>query len=175
MTTLTTPHLLTEEMLARFDERNPVYDRENRFFDEDWNELKGSGYLLATVPSDMGGAGLGLDEYSKLVRRLAYVAPATALATNMHCYWGGVATDLMHAGDDSCRWVLDKMVEGEVFCALHGEAGNDIPLLLAVASHTPSIVDVALLLALLAAFASVAFVRSAVSRAAPSSDATALK
>jgi alkylation response protein AidB-like acyl-CoA dehydrogenase len=134
MTTLTTPHLLTEEMLARFDERNPVYDRENRFFDEDWNELKGSGYLLATVPSDMGGAGLGLDEYSKLVRRLAYVAPATALATNMHCYWGGVATDLMHAGDDSCRWVLDKMVEGEVFCALHGEAGNDIPLLLAVAS-----------------------------------------
>jgi alkylation response protein AidB-like acyl-CoA dehydrogenase len=134
MTTMTTPHLLTDEMLSRFDERNPVYDRENRFFDEDWNELKGSGYLLATVPSDMGGAGLGLDDYSKLVRRLAYVAPATALATNMHCYWGGVATDLLRAGDDSCRWVLDKMVEGEVFCALHGEAGNDIPVLLAVAS-----------------------------------------
>ncbi|MGA7420777.1 MAG: acyl-CoA dehydrogenase family protein [Acidimicrobiales bacterium] len=131
---MTTPHLLTDEMLSRFDERNPVYDRENRFFDEDWNELKGSGYLLATVPSDMGGAGLGLDDYSKLVRRLAYVAPATALATNMHCYWGGVATDLLRAGDDSCRWVLDKMVEGEVFCALHGEAGNDIPVLLAVAS-----------------------------------------
>ena len=95
MTTMTTPHLLTDEMLSRFDERNPVYDRENRFFDEDWNELKGSGYLLATVPSDMGGAGLGLDDYSKLVRRLAYVAPATALATNMHCYWGGVAADLL--------------------------------------------------------------------------------
>ncbi len=134
MTTLTTAHLLTEEMLARFDERNPVYDRENRFFDEDWNELKGSGYLLATVPADIGGAGLGLDDYSKLVRRLAYVAPATALATNMHCYWGGVAADLVRSGDDSCRWILDKMVEGDVFCALHGEAGNDIPLLLAVAS-----------------------------------------
>ena len=50
-------------MLARFDERAPVYDRENRFFDEDWEELKRSGYLLAAVPTEFGGAGLGLDEY----------------------------------------------------------------------------------------------------------------
>ena len=92
--TVATTELLTDDMLARFDERAPVYDRENRFFDEDWAELKESGYLLATVPTEFGGAGLALDEYSKLVRRLAYVAPATALATNMHCYWTGVAADL---------------------------------------------------------------------------------
>ena len=29
------------EMLARFDERAPMYDRENRFFDEDFEELRG--------------------------------------------------------------------------------------------------------------------------------------
>ena len=97
MSTLTTTDLLTDDMLARFDERAPVYDRENRFFDEDWEELKGSGYLLGPVPADMGGAGLGLDEYAKLVRRVAYVAPATALATNMHCYWMGVAADLLRS------------------------------------------------------------------------------
>ena len=38
-----TTDLLTDEMLARFDERAPVYDRENRFFDEDFEELRASG------------------------------------------------------------------------------------------------------------------------------------
>ena len=84
------------------------------------------------MPVELGGSGLGLDEYSQLMRRLGYVAPATALAVNMHCYWMGVAADLLKAGDDSCRWMLEKAAEGEVFCALHGEAGNDLPLLLVV-------------------------------------------
>ena len=110
--TMTTADLLTDEMLARFDERAPVYDRENRFFDEDWEELVDSGYLLAAVPTEFGGRGLGLDEYTKLVRRLAYVAPATALATNMHCYWMGVAADLLKTGDDSCRFILEKACRG---------------------------------------------------------------
>lgn len=126
--------LLTEEMLARFDERAPVYDRENRFFEEDWQELKDSGYLLAAVPTDLGGSGLGLDEYVRLQRQLSYVAPATALAVNMHCYWTGVAADLARNGDESCRFLLEKVAAGEVLCALHGEAGNDMPLLQAVAT-----------------------------------------
>jgi alkylation response protein AidB-like acyl-CoA dehydrogenase len=128
--------LLNDDMLARFDERAPIYDRENRFFDEDWEELESSGYLLGPVPSEFGGSGLMLDDYVRLQQRLAYVAPATALAVNMHCYWTGVASDLLRAGDDSCRWMLERAVAGDVFCALHGEAGNDLPLLLAVASAT---------------------------------------
>lgn len=134
--TITTTELLTDDMLARFDERAPVYDRENRFFDEDFEELRRSGYLLAAVPTEMGGSGVGLDEYVRLVRRLAYVAPATALAVNMHVYWTGVASDLLKQGDESCKWILEKAAAGEVFAALHGEAGNDLPLLLAAASAT---------------------------------------
>ena len=126
--------LLTGEMLARFDQRAPVYDRENRFFDEDWQELKDSGFLLATVPTELGGSGLDLGQYVGLLRQLAYVAPATALAVNMHCYWTGVASDLLGQGDDSCRFLLERAAAGDVLCALHGEAGNDIPLLLAVAT-----------------------------------------
>ncbi len=137
MTITTTEDLLSDDMLARFDERAPMYDRENRFFDEDLDELRSSGYLLAAVPTEMGGSGLALDGYAALVRRLAYVAPATALAVNMHCYWTGVAADLLKMGDDSCRWILDKAVDGEIFCALHGEAGNEMPLLYAVATATP--------------------------------------
>jgi alkylation response protein AidB-like acyl-CoA dehydrogenase len=54
----------------------------------------------------------------------------------MHCYWMGVAADLLAHGDASCEWMLDKAADGEVFAALHGEAGNDMPLFLAVASAT---------------------------------------
>jgi alkylation response protein AidB-like acyl-CoA dehydrogenase len=130
---ITVDGLLTEEMLARFDERAPRYDRENRFFDEDFEELRDSGFLNLAVPTEFGGLGLGLDEYSQLVRRLAYVAPATALAVNMHVYWTGVAADLLRNADDSCRFILEKAAEGEVFAALHGEAGNDVPVLLSSA------------------------------------------
>ena len=80
-----TTEVLTDEMLARFDERAPTYDRENRFFAEDFDELRESGYLSASLPTDLGGAGLSLSEVNRLQRRLAYHAPATALgepATN---------------------------------------------------------------------------------------------
>lgn len=122
--------LLTDDMLARFDERAPIYDRENRFFDEDFEELRDSGFLRAAMPTEFGGSGVGLDGYSSLARRLAYVAPATALAVNMHMYWTGLAADMLKAGDDSCRFILERAAEGEIFAAIHGEAGNDIPLLL---------------------------------------------
>ncbi len=133
MTTTTTSDLLTDDMLARFDERAPVYDKENRFFDEDFEELRASGFLTLAVPTDMGGSGLTLDAYSKLARRLGYYAPATALAVNMHVYWTGLAADLLRAGDSSCRWILEKAAAGEIFAAIHGEAGNDVPLFLSTA------------------------------------------
>jgi alkylation response protein AidB-like acyl-CoA dehydrogenase len=79
---------------------------------------------------ELGGAGLRFAEIQELQRRLAYVAPATALAVNMHFYWTGVAADLWRAGDASCEWILRESTNGAVFAAGHGEAGNDIPVLL---------------------------------------------
>src|SRR6476469_2727152 len=69
--------VLTEEMLARFDQRAPLYDRENRFFTEDFEELKAAGYLATSLPTEYGGAGLTLAEINRMQRRIAYVAPAT--------------------------------------------------------------------------------------------------
>jgi alkylation response protein AidB-like acyl-CoA dehydrogenase len=122
--------LLPDDMLARFHERAPGYDRENRFFDEDFEELRRSGYLTIGVPTDLGGGGLSLAEVCRAQRRLAYRAPATALAVNMHVYWTGVASDLRRMGDPSLEWILREAMAGEVFAAGHGEAGNDLPLLL---------------------------------------------
>jgi alkylation response protein AidB-like acyl-CoA dehydrogenase len=122
--------VLTEEMLQRFDSRAATYDRENRFFDQDFEELRAAKYLTLPVPSTFGGAGLSLAETCREQRRLAYHAPATALAVNMHLYWAGVAADLWRRGDHSLEWMLREAAAGEIFAAGHAESGNDIPVLL---------------------------------------------
>lgn len=122
--------VLTEEMLARFAARAADYDKENRFFAEDFEELRAAKYLLLPVPAEFGGSGLSLAEVCREQRRLAYYAPATALAVNMHLYWLGVAADLWRSGDASLEWVLREAVAGEIFAAGHAESGNDIPVLL---------------------------------------------
>jgi len=122
--------VLTEEMLARFASRAAVYDHENRFFEEDFEELRDSKYLLMPLPVEFGGAGMNLTEVCREQRRLAYHAPATALAVNMHTYWIGVAADLWRGGDASLEWLLREAAAGEIFAAGHAESGNDIPLLL---------------------------------------------
>jgi alkylation response protein AidB-like acyl-CoA dehydrogenase len=140
VTTLTTPTsataretVLTDDMLLRFGQRAPTYDRENRFFQEDFDELRAAGYLTINVPQDLGGLGFSLAEVAEQQRRLAYRAPATALAINMHIYWTGVAADLRRAGDSSLEWILREAAAGEVFAAGHGEVGNDLPLFLSTA------------------------------------------
>jgi alkylation response protein AidB-like acyl-CoA dehydrogenase len=122
--------VLTEEMLARFASRAASYDRDSRFFDQDFEELRLSKYLLLPLPTEFGGPGLNLAEVSRLQRRLAYHAPATALAVNMHLYWLGVAADLWRSGDTSLEWLLREAAAGEIFAAGHAESGNDLPVLL---------------------------------------------
>ncbi len=122
--------VLTEAMLERFALRAATYDLENRFFEEDFNELRAAKYLLLPVPAEFGGAGMSLAEVCREQRRLAYYAPATALAVNMHLYWLGVAADLWRRGDTSLEWILREGAAGEIFAAGHAEGGNDIPVLL---------------------------------------------
>lgn len=120
---------LSEDVLARFAKRASTYDQENRFFDEDFKELQAARYLLLPLPVEFGGWGMSLAEVCREQRRLAYYAPATALAVNMHLYWIGVAADLWRRGDTSLEWLLREAAAGEVFAAGHAESGNDVPVL----------------------------------------------
>lgn len=124
---------LSDEIIAHCGDRAAAYDRENRFFTEDFEELRAAGYLKMAVPKELGGHGMSLADVCNEQRRLAYRAPATALATNMHLYWTGVAADLRKMGDASLEWMLREAAAGEVFAAGHGEAGNDLPLFLSTA------------------------------------------
>lgn len=124
---------LSDEIIAHCGDRAAAYDRENRFFTEDFEDLRAACCLKIAVPNELGGHGMSLAEMCREQRRLAYRAPATALATNMHLYWTGVAADMRKMGDASLEWILREAAAGEVFAAGHGEAGNDLPLFLSTA------------------------------------------
>lgn len=128
---------LPEDMLAQFALRAPEYDRDARFFTEDFAQLREVGYLTMTVPKEFGGAGLSLAEAVREQRRLGYYAAPTALAMNMHLYWVGIAADLWRRGDTSLEWLLEEAAKGGVFAAGHAESGNDIPVLLSTTKAEP--------------------------------------
>src|SRR5690349_18644567 len=90
--------VLSHELIEACGERAAIYDRENRFFTEDFEALRAAGYLNALVPRELGGLGLSLADLCKEQERLAYRAPATALAINMHLYWTGIARFLRDFG-----------------------------------------------------------------------------
>jgi alkylation response protein AidB-like acyl-CoA dehydrogenase len=135
--TTATDTLLSDVLLDECAARTRRYDAENTFFHEDFEALRRAGYLLMAVPEEMGGKGYKVNQVCQEQRRLARRSPATALATNMHLYWTGVAADLYRMGDTSCQWMLEEAGAGEVFAAGHGEVGNDFPLLMAVARAQP--------------------------------------
>lgn len=122
--------VLTDDLLGRCLDRAPTYDRENRFFTEDFQELRDAGYLKLAVPVELGGFGQPLAAVVRQQRRLGFYAAPTALAVNMHLYWTGIAADLWRSGDRSLEWLLKAAAGGDVFAAGHAETGNDIPVLL---------------------------------------------
>jgi alkylation response protein AidB-like acyl-CoA dehydrogenase len=130
MATPTTTGFLRDELIEECGERAATYDRENRFFTEDWEAIKATGFLKVNTPKELGGYGMTPMDVSRELRRLAYRAPATALAVNMHLYWTGIAAGLWNHGDKSLEWMLRECVEGQVYAAGHAEAGNDLPGLL---------------------------------------------
>src|SRR3981081_1908850 len=113
--------VLSDELIDACGTRAAVYDRENRFFTEDFEELRAAGYLNMLVPRELGGLGLSLAEACKEEERLAYRAPATALGVNMHLYWTGISSFLRDSGDASLEWILRESMAGEIFAAGHAE------------------------------------------------------
>lgn len=106
---------LATDLLERIRSRAPGYDRDNRFFTDDLDELRAAGYL---APQSLGDA-------VRNQRLLARYGPATALGVNMHHVVVGVARVLHDRGDQSLDWILDDAAAGELFAFGNSEAGND--------------------------------------------------
>ena len=63
--------ILSDDLLRRCAERRAGYDRDNRFFHEDFEDLKKAGYLTMAVPRELGGRGFTLAEVCKEQYRLS--------------------------------------------------------------------------------------------------------
>src|SRR5207344_2765269 len=109
----TSESILPDALLQGCRERAAGYDRDNRFCQEDFDELKAAGYLRMALPKEFGGPGMTLAEVARETRELALYAPATALCINMHNYWVGDAADLFRSGDKSLEWLLRDAAAGE--------------------------------------------------------------
>src|SRR5436190_8433484 len=125
-----TTSVLTDALLQACRARAAGYDRDNKFCQEDFDELKAAGYLKLTLPQEFGGLGYTLNQYTREARRLATHAPATALCLNMHHYWVGTAADSWRAGDKSVGFILEDAGKGEVFAAGHAEPGNETSIVM---------------------------------------------
>jgi alkylation response protein AidB-like acyl-CoA dehydrogenase len=121
--------ILSEDLLERCAQRAPGYDRENRFFFEDFDELQQAKYLLAAVPKEFDGLGLTLAEICQEQRRLARRSAPTALGLNMHLTATGIAADLWRNGDNSQVWILEEAARGGVFAYAYSESGNDLEVI----------------------------------------------
>ena len=129
---VTSGSILSDALLQACRQRAAGYDRDNKFCQEDFDELKAAGYLKLTLPQEFGGQGYTLNQYTREARRLANYAPATALCLNMHHYWVGTAADSWRAGDKSVGFILEDAGKGEVFAAGHAEAGNETSIVMSV-------------------------------------------
>jgi alkylation response protein AidB-like acyl-CoA dehydrogenase len=127
---VTTGPIVSDALLQACRQRAAGYDRDNKFCQEDFDELKAAGYLKMTLPQEFGGLGYTLNQYTREARRLASHAPATALCLNMHHYWVGTAADSWRAGDKSVGFILEDAGKGEVFAAGHAEPGNETSIVM---------------------------------------------
>ena len=130
--TVTAGSILSDALLQGCRQRAAGYDRDNKFCQEDFDELKAAGYLKLTLPQEFGGQGYTLNQYTREARKLASYAPATALCLNMHHYWVGTAADSWRAGDKSVKFILEDAAAGEVFAAGHAESGNETSIVMSI-------------------------------------------
>jgi alkylation response protein AidB-like acyl-CoA dehydrogenase len=130
--TVTAGPVLSDALLAKCRDRAAGYDRDNKFCQDDFDDLKVAGYLNLTLPPEFGGQGYTLNQYTRQARLLARHAPATALCLNMHHYWVGTAADSWRAGDKSVGFILEDAAKGEVFAAGHAEPGNETSIVMSV-------------------------------------------
>src|SRR5215470_7484326 len=128
--------MLAEKHAADFAERAEKHDREGSFPFENFEELRGSGFLSGGVPRDFGGLGVSsLYDIMVGMSRLARGDASTAIASNMHVVGGAAIVRFMHRSkvtrDEKAAAVLEDLLKqvgsGNVMmCFPTSEPGTDL-------------------------------------------------
>ena len=102
-------HDLAAKHADDFSIRAAQHDEENSYPFENMQALRDSGYTAMPIPVDMGGGGASLLEVCIAQNRLAQGDGATALAVNMHFGLPYIMCDLIKAGDEHPRPLLERI------------------------------------------------------------------
>ena len=129
---------LSEELLDQIHSRAARYDAENTFPEEDYDQLRDSGYYAAFVPEEFGGSGLTLSEIAAEQTRLAKAAPGTALGINMHQIIVGLGRKMVDAGRKEGEQILRDAADGHLFGFGISEPGNDLVLFGSITDAKPT-------------------------------------
>ncbi|MCD4548846.1 MULTISPECIES: acyl-CoA dehydrogenase family protein [unclassified Schaalia] len=129
---------LSDDVLESIHNRASDIDARNVFPEQDYADLKESGYFSAFVPKEYGGAGLTLKEIAAEQTRLSKAAPATALGINMHQIIVGLGRYLVRHGNERGELILREAAQGELFGFGISEPANDLVLFGSTTTATPS-------------------------------------
>jgi alkylation response protein AidB-like acyl-CoA dehydrogenase len=75
---------ITKLLINKFADRAGTYDREGRFVEENYQDLRENRFFAALVPEEFGGSGVSHGEMCDVLRIIAQSCSSTALALSMH-------------------------------------------------------------------------------------------
>ncbi|CQD23887.1 acyl-CoA dehydrogenase domain-containing protein [Mycobacterium lentiflavum] len=117
------------ELLTRFDDEYWARcDCEHRFPTEFYQALAGGGWLGVAIPSDYGGAGLGVTEAALLLQEIAASGAAMNGCSAIHLTIFGMNPVVKFGSPQLRREVLPRVVAGDLhvsFAVTEPDAGSD--------------------------------------------------
>ncbi len=109
---------LADGLAGTFRDRAAKYDESAEFPHQNFDDLRESGYLALTVPTELGGLGGDLRDLVRTQERLATGCASTALTANMHLSMAGqVARNWRTTGDERAERMLRGIAAGDVVLA----------------------------------------------------------
>jgi alkylation response protein AidB-like acyl-CoA dehydrogenase len=109
---------LADRLAGTFRDRARQYDQSGEFPFENFADLRESGYMGLTVPTELGGLGGDLTDMVLAQERLAAGCGSTALTVNMHLSMvGQIARTWRTTGDERAEKMLRQAANGSVVLA----------------------------------------------------------
>jgi alkylation response protein AidB-like acyl-CoA dehydrogenase len=105
---------LAEELADEFAQRAGEVDRSGRFPTENIDRMKETGYLKIAVPEELGGLGGDLETVCAAQGIIAGGCASTALASNMHIFGIGSASEAWYEGERAGEPIFQMVASGVV-------------------------------------------------------------
>ncbi len=100
-------------LAAEFATRSAEHDRDGSHPIENYRRLADAGFLALNLPTQWGGAGVGLFGHTLAFEALGQGCPSTALAFNMHASVVMPIIASAEASSDAKRHIADLVVRGK--------------------------------------------------------------